>query len=193
MCNELLPYHRYVYLMMNKAAGYLTATEDKKAATVFDLLETKYHRMGVFPVGRLDKDSEGLLLLTNDGELAHRLLSPKNHVDKLYYIRYQGTFDGDAPKRFAEGLHIDGNYQCMPAKLELLPEQGAYVTVQEGRYHQVKRMVQACGAEVAFLKRLAIGPLRLDEELHTGAYRELTEQEVQKLVICSKQPNQKGL
>ncbi len=178
---EEVVYRKYVYLMMNKAAGYLTATEDSRAATVLDLVEDKYRRLDLSPAGRLDKDSEGLLLLTNDGELIHKLLSPKNHVDKRYFIRYDGNFSPDAPKRFSEGLMIDGGYRCMPAKLQLCGDNSAYVTICEGKYHQVKRMAQACGAQVTYLKRISIGDLCLDETLESGQYRELNDGEEEKL------------
>ncbi len=174
-------YKKYVYLMMNKAAGYLTATEDSRAATVLDLVEDKYRRLGLSPAGRLDKDSEGLLLLTNDGELIHKLLSPKNHVEKRYFIRYNGTFPNDAPQRFLDGLTIDGGYKCMSAHLELIGDNSAYVTICEGKYHQVKRMAKACGAEVTYLKRIAIGELYLDDKIPTGKYRVLSDDEEQKL------------
>lgn len=175
-------YKKYVYLMMNKAAGYLTATEDRKAATVLDLLDEKYRAMDLFPAGRLDKDSEGLLLLTNDGDLTHRILTPKNHVDKCYYIRYSGTFAPDSARRFTTGLRIDGGYICMPAKLELFGENEAYVTIREGKYHQVKRMAESCGAEVTYLKRISMGTLFLDRSLPVGGYRPLTEQEERDLI-----------
>lgn len=183
---ETIRYKKYVYLMMNKPAGYLTATEDRKAATVLDLLDEAYRSFDLFPAGRLDKDSEGLLLLTNDGELTHRILSPKNHVDKLYYIRYDGAFASDSEQRFARGLPIDGGYVCMPAKLELLPDNAAYVTIREGKYHQVKRMAEACGARVTYLKRLRMGSLILDENLLSGNYRPLSDAEEENLQKCFK-------
>ena len=186
VCGVPVRYRRYLYLMMHKPAGYLTATEDRNAATVLDLLDEQYRGFDLFPAGRLDKDSEGLLLLTNDGALTHKILSPKNHVDKLYYIRYEGAFAPDAEKRFAEGLPIDGGYVCMPAILERLGENEAYVTIREGKYHQVKRMAEACGAHVVYLKRLRMGSLVLDESLPLGKYRMLSDTEEANLLKCFK-------
>jgi len=184
MNGQEIRYKKYVYLMLHKPAGYLTATEDRHAATVLDLLDDHWQSFDLFPAGRLDKDSEGLLLLTNDGALTHKILSPKNHVDKLYYIEYDGAFADGSAEKFAAGLTIDGGYLCLPAKLELLPENAALVTIQEGKYHQVKRMAEACGATVTYLKRLKMGPLELDETLEKGAYRPLTDQEEAALVSC---------
>ena len=186
VAGEPIRYKKYIYLMLNKPAGYLTATEDKRDKTVLDLLDESYRSFDLFPAGRLDKDSEGLLLLTNDGDLTHRILSPKNHVDKLYYIRYDGTFAPGSEQRFAEGLPIDEGYVCMPAKLELFGDCEAYVTIREGKYHQVKRMAQACGANVVYLKRLRMGPLYLDEKLPSGKFRELFDVEEQNLHNCFK-------
>jgi len=186
VAGEPVRYKKYIYLMLNKPAGYLTATEDRNAPTVLDLLDESYRSFDLFPAGRLDKDSEGLLLLTNDGDLTHRILSPKNHVDKLYFIRYDGVFAAGSEARFAEGLPIDGGYVCMPAKLELLPENSAYVTIREGKYHQVKRMAEACGAKVTYLRRMRMGSLCLDENLLSGQYRELSDEEELKLRNCFK-------
>lgn len=170
---------RYVYLMMNKPKGILTATSDRQARTVLDLLPEKYRRMGVFPVGRLDKDTEGLLLITNNGRLAHNLLSPKKHVPKLYEAhldRYPGEA---AVTAFREGVVINSEFTALPAELRFISRDPviAHVVVYEGKFHQVKRMFKAVGAEVVYLKRLKMGELALDESLEPGEYRELTDSE----------------
>ena len=170
-------YERFVYYMMNKPAGVISATEDARDRTVLDLIEGR-QRKGLFPVGRLDRDTEGLLLITNDGELAHRLLSPAHHVDKVYFARLDGPV-GEAEQRlFAEGLKVDHTFTAMPARLELLENEGEVeVTIREGKFHQIKRMFAAVGREVLYLKRLSMGPLVLDGSLAPGAYRRLTEEE----------------
>ena len=172
-----IAYEQYVYYMMNKPAGVICATQDPGQRTVLDLMDGQL-RKGLFPVGRLDKDTEGLLLITNDGELAHRLLSPRHHVDKVYFARLDGPV-GEAEKRaFAEGLKVDETLTAMPARLEIPgPADEVRVTIREGKYHQIKRMFEAVGREVLYLKRLSMGPLALDESLPPGAYRRLTEQE----------------
>ncbi|MDU7709184.1 MAG: 16S rRNA pseudouridine(516) synthase, partial [Clostridium sp.] len=167
----------------NKPAGVISATEDPRQRTVIDLI-TSRQRDDLFPVGRLDKDTEGLLLITNDGALAHRLLSPKKHVDKVYYARIQGVVTAADAEAFAVGLDIGDEKRTLPAKLDIL-ESGEIskirVTIREGRFHQVKRMFQAVGKEVIYLKRLQMGSLKLDENLETGAYRELTKEELEAL------------
>ena len=170
------------YYMMNKPEGVLSSTEKRGDRTVVDLLPPRQQAQGLFPAGRLDRDSVGLLLLTNDGDLAHKLLSPKRHVDKIYQIRYKGTLDNHAPERFAAGLEIDGGELCLPAKLELTDGDKALVTLHEGKFHQVKRMIAAVGGEVYSLRRVAFGPLRLDETLEPGAFRELTREELEALI-----------
>lgn len=172
-------YSRYVYLMMNKPGGVLTATTDRSARTVLDLLPEKYRRMQVFPVGRLDKDTDGLLLVTNNGDLAHNLLSPKKRVPKLYEAhldRYPGESAIDA---FRKGVVINDEFTALPAELRFISMEPviAHVEVYEGKFHQVKRMFRAVGAEVTYLKRLRMGQLKLDETLEPGGYRELTEEE----------------
>ena len=174
---EVLRFRRFVYVMLHKPAGVLSATEDKRAETVLDLLPEHLQKLELFPVGRLDKDTEGLLLLTNDGDLAHRLLSPKHHVDKVYYARVEGTLRREYCEAFAKGLTLGDGLECMPAKLEILTPQEALVTVQEGKFHQVKRMLAACDAPVIYLKRLSMGPLALDESLEKGFWRELSAEE----------------
>ena len=163
------------YLMLHKPAGVLTATEDRRQKTVLDLLPAEY--AGLFPVGRLDKDTEGLLLLTNDGELAHKLLSPRHHVDKVYYARIDGTVtDGDVAA-FAQGLTLGDGTVCQSAGLESLGEGECLVTLREGKFHQVKRMLAQRGKPVVYLKRLSMGALQLDEDLAPGAWRVLTPEE----------------
>lgn len=174
-----LRHSQKTYLMLNKPAGVLSATEDRRQPTVLDLLPAHLQKLGLFPVGRLDKDSEGLLLLTDDGPLAHELLSPKKHVDKVYLVRVEGTLDREDAAAFAAGLTLPDGTVCRSAGLEPLPEPGlALVTLREGKFHQVKRMCAARGKPVLTLKRLSMGPLRLDESLPAGAWRPLTEQEI---------------
>lgn len=192
-----IPYQKYLYYMLNKPAGVITATTDSRDRTVLDLLGED-RRKDLFPVGRLDKDTEGLLLITNDGPLAHRLLSPKKHVDKCYYAKVRGEVTGEDVEQFAQGLFLAGlgeekEEKTMPARLEILKtvstggeEDPGFVseillTIQEGKFHQVKRMFQAVGKEVLYLKRLSMGSLKLDPELAPGQYRELTKEEMERL------------
>ena len=151
--------------------------QDKRQKTVLDLLPEELQRRNLSPVGRLDKDTEGLLLLTNDGELTHRLLSPRHHVDKVYYARVDGRLEEADCAAFAAGITLGDGLECMPAGLEILSDSEALVTLQEGKFHQVKRMLAFCGKPVVYLKRLSMGPLRLDESLQPGEFRHLTEDE----------------
>lgn len=180
---DAVTFEKYEYYMLNKPAGTVTATEDRSDPTVLDLLKDQ-RRKGLFPVGRLDKDTEGLLLVTNDGETAHRLLSPRKHVDKVYYADVRGKVTEDDVRSFAEGVDIGDEKMTMPADLEIL-ESGDIsricLTIREGRFHQVKRMFQAVGKEVIYLKRLQMGSLVLDAELKPGEYRKLTKEEVDSL------------
>ena len=169
---------RFTYVMLHKPAGVLSATEDSRQSTVLDLLPPELRKRGLSPVGRLDKDTEGLLLLTNDGALAHRLLSPKSHVDKVYYARVEGVPDAADAAAFAEGLLLGDGLQCLPAKLEPLGGGECLVTLREGKFHQVKRMLASRGKPVLYLKRLAMGPLRLEPELAMGQCRFLTPEEL---------------
>ena len=164
--------------MLHKPAGVLTATEDRKQPTVLDLLPPELRRIGLAPVGRLDKDTEGLLLLTNDGELAHRLLSPKYHVEKRYFARVDGELSAADTEAFARGMTLGDGLECLPAGLEVLPDRVCIVTLREGKFHQVKRMLAARGAPVLYLKRLSMGPLTLDDSLAAGAYRLLRAEEI---------------
>lgn len=180
VCGKTVAYAKYEYFMLNKPAGVVSATEDRREKTVLDLIRDK-KREDLFPVGRLDKDTEGLLLITNNGELAHRLLSPKKHVDKVYYVRVRGTVTEEDVEQFREGLDIGDEKMTLPAELKILhsgEESEAEITIREGRFHQVKRMFRAVGKEVVFLKRLRMGTLVLDENLAPGEYRRLTEEEV---------------
>ena len=174
---EPLGYEKFTYVMLHKPAGVLTATEDRRQETVLDLLPPELRRRALSPVGRLDKDTEGLLLLTNDGQLAHRLLSPKSHVDKVYYARVDGALEPGDIAAFAAGMTLGDGLECLPAGLEILSPTEALVTLREGKFHQVKRMLAASGKPVLYLKRLSMGRLRLDPALAPGAWRMLTEEE----------------
>lgn len=182
----LVGYTEYEYFMLNKPQGVVSATEDRRDKTVLDLILTK-SRKDLFPVGRLDKDTEGLLLITNDGNLAHELLAPKKHVDKVYYARIDGIVTKSHVAEFSKGIVIDGGVQTMPSELKILAvheEENVSeieLVIHEGKFHQVKRMFEACGMRVSYLKRLRMGTLVLDENLKTGEYRKLTEQELKSL------------
>ena len=176
-------YEKYRYYLLHKPAGYVSATTDNRDKTVLELLPENIRRE-LFPVGRLDKDTEGLLLLTNDGELAHRLLSPKKHVDKTYYARIDGKVDEEDQRAFLQGVDIGDELLTAPAELKIHKagsESEIEITITEGRYHQIKRMFEAVGMQVLYLKRLRMGPLYLDESLACGEYRKLTTEEIQSL------------
>lgn len=179
---EEILYRKYIYLMMNKPDGVISATQDNKDETVIDLLEIDHQVFEPFPIGRLDKDTVGLLLLTNDGELNHRLISPKWHVDKIYYAEIDQKVDESDIEKFKKGIVLDDGYKCMEAKLEIISSSDERseirLTIQEGKYHQVKRMFEAVGKKVTYLKREEFGGLKLDEELEEGEYRELTDDEL---------------
>ena len=177
-----LNYRRFHYYMLNKPAGVLSVTEDRKQSTVLDLVSPQMRRLGLFPVGRLDKDTCGLLLLTDDGDFSHRVISPKSGVEKLYYARVDGEPTAADAQAFEKGIVLGDGTQCLPAKLELLGGSECLVTVMEGKYHQVKRMLASRGKPVLELKRLRIGELELDEELAPGEYRELTEEDLCKVL-----------
>ncbi|MBQ9973842.1 MAG: rRNA pseudouridine synthase [Oscillospiraceae bacterium] len=169
----------FAYIMLNKPAGLLSATEDRRQATVLDLLDEAYQKQGLFPVGRLDKDTTGLLLLTNDGQLAHQLLAPKSHVDKVYLARVEGQVDEEDVRAFADGIVLGDGTRCQSAGLEPL-EDGSrcLVTLHEGKFHQVKRMLAHRGKPVVELERLSMGSLHLDQDLPRGRWRLLTGEEV---------------
>lgn len=177
---DVVTYQKNVYLMMNKPAGYVSATDDDKDATVLDLLE-KYEGKDIFPVGRLDKDTEGFLLLSNDGALAHRLLSPKHHVEKEYYVELVNEFDTSYIPMIEQGLVLSEEEVCAPAKVHTIQGKSLHLVLTEGKFHQVKRMMLACDNEVVYLKRLRMGNLWLDESLGIGEYRPLTTEELELL------------
>lgn len=180
-----LVYQKYVYIMMNKPQNVISATEDAIDKTVVDLLEGKDRIYKVFPVGRLDKDTEGLMLLTNDGELAHKLISPKKDVEKKYYVEVSGELKEEHLELVKDGLVIDEGYKCKSARLEILESSKvksiANIYITEGKFHQVKRMMKALGTTVTYLKRLSIGTLELDKTLKLGEYRYLTDKEIKNL------------
>lgn len=178
---EELNYKSFRYYMMDKPAGVLTATEDGRQKTVLDLVSPEMKRMGLFPVGRLDKDTSGLLILTNDGDFAHRVISPKSGIEKLYYARVDGPLGRADEEAFRRGIVLGDGTQCLPARLEPLGAGECLVTVMEGKYHQVKRMLASRGAPVLELRRLAIGGLELGDTLRPGAYRELDENDLCRL------------
>lgn len=163
-----------VYLMLHKPAGVVSSTDEPGERTVLDLLGEEYRNIGLFPAGRLDKDTEGLLLLTNDGPLAHRLLSPRHHVDKVYYLEVDGALGQDDVLAVRAGMTLGDGTACLPADLELLSSNTAHITLREGKYHQVKRMMAALGKPVSYLKRVRFGPLALDAALPKGGWRPLT-------------------
>ncbi|MBX4271477.1 16S rRNA pseudouridine(516) synthase [Clostridium estertheticum] len=175
-------YRKYIYLVMNKPSGVVSATVDRNDETVIDLIDEQYRAFKPFPIGRLDKDTVGLLLITNDGELNHKLIAPKNHVDKVYYAEINKFIDASDINTFKKGVVIDDGYKCMPAELKVLTanENGSevMVTIQEGKFHQVKRMFESVNKNVMFLRRISFGPLKLDEDLVEGQCRELSEDEI---------------
>ncbi|HIX42365.1 MAG TPA: rRNA pseudouridine synthase [Candidatus Kurthia intestinigallinarum] len=181
---ERVTYEPMLYLLMNKPAGVISATEDNYDQTVIDLLKPYHRHFEPFPVGRLDKDTEGFLLITNDGQLTHNLLSPKKHVPKVYYAKIAGEVKPEHIEMFQQGIIIDDGYQTKPAKLTILNsgvESEIELEISEGKFHQVKRMFKAIDTEVTYLKRLSMGPLQLGDDLALGEYRELTEEEVLQL------------
>lgn len=184
--DEIISYKKFVYIMLNKPNGVISATEDKVHKTVIDLLGDEYRTFEVFPVGRLDIDTEGLLLLTNDGVLSHNLLSPNKHVDKKYYVELEKLLTEMDIAKLEKGVELK-DFTTKDAKVEII-ENGeesdkirVYITISEGKFHQVKRMFKAVGNEVKYLKRVKMGTLSLDENLKLGEYRELTEDELTKL------------
>ena len=173
-------YQKYFYYMLHKPAGVVTAVRDHHDQTVLDLLVDAPGK-DLSPVGRLDKDTEGLLLVTDDGALSHALMSPTRHVSKVYEAEIDGELVPDAAERFASGLTLRDGTECRPATLERLPDGRVRVTLHEGKYHQVKRMIAACGATVTYLKRVQLGNVRLDESLAPGEFRELAAEELASL------------
>ena len=183
---EMVSSQKHEYILLHKPAGYLTATKDAKDPTVMDLVDSRI-KDRLFPVGRLDKDTEGLLLITDDGPLSHELLSPKKHVPKTYYARVSGKIPEDACRRFTEGLDIGDEKPTLPAELKIIKDDSEgqcseiELTIHEGRFHQVKRMVHTIGCEVTYLKRISMGSLKLENSLEKGAYRRLTAEEIESL------------
>ncbi|MFP3918410.1 pseudouridine synthase [Lysinibacillus telephonicus] len=178
---ERVHYTEFIYLMMNKPPGVISATEDLHDKTVIDLLDPLAQHFKPFPVGRLDKDTEGLLLITNDGQLSHNLLSPKKHVPKTYYARIDGVVTEADIEAFKNGVVLDDGYKTKPGELVILKSDTVSeieLTIREGKFHQVKRMFEAVDKKVVYLKRLSMGSLKLDETLELGDYRELTEEEL---------------
>ncbi|HAC5794637.1 TPA: rRNA pseudouridine synthase [Listeria monocytogenes] len=171
-------YQEFVYFILHKPQNVVSATEDNVSETVIDLLAQEDTLTDPFPVGRLDKDTEGLLIITNDGTLAHNLLSPKKHIDKTYYAKIDGDVTAADVEAFAAGIELDDGYTCKPASLEIITPNEINVTIQEGKFHQVKRMFAARGKTVSYLKRISMGNLQLDESLELGEYRPLTEAEL---------------
>ena len=181
---EEVHYREYIYLLLNKPQGVISATEDLREQTVIDLLDPEDAILSPFPVGRLDKDTEGLLLLTNDGQLAHQLLSPKKHVPKTYFAVINSEVTEADVEAFLHGVVLDDGYHTKPGKLSIIKSglrSDIELTITEGKFHQVKRMFEAVGKKVLFLKRISMGPLMLDEGLKPGEYRELTDEEVEQL------------
>ena len=201
--NKIISYKPFVYIMMNKPAGVISATEDNRHKTVIDLLNDEYRTYDIFPVGRLDIDTEGLLLLTNDGILSHNLLSPKKHVDKKYFVKIANSLSENDIKTLENGIKLEEDFVTKKAKIEIIcnnfekesenfdfgenennqNENLVYITISEGKFHQVKRMFKAVGNEVLYLKRVKMGNLLLDEKLELGEYRELTEEELDNLKV----------
>ena len=175
-----IKYEEFIYIMLNKPEGYVSATYDFSKPIVLDLIDD-YKKRNLFPVGRLDIDTHGLLLITNDGNLAHRMLSPKSHVDKKYYLKYEGKYNESFIQKFKNGITLDDGYKCMPAEFIDLGDNEAYIIIREGKFHQVKRMMEAVGCNVTFLKRISFGNLVLDESLKEGKWRHLTSDEIESL------------
>lgn len=181
---EVIKYEKYVYYMLNKPSGYVSATCDNIYPTVVELIDD-YYREDLFPVGRLDIDTEGLLILTNDGKLAHQLLSPKHHCPKVYYVKVEGILDEKDIQAFKDGIIIDDGYKCMSAGLEIISIHKDFsegkVTIYEGKFHQVKKMFLALNKKVIYLKRITMKGLKLDENLKLGEYRRLSDKELDRL------------
>ena len=175
-----ISYDKFIYIMLNKPDGYVSATYDSHDPIVLDLIDG-YEKRKLFPVGRLDKDTVGLLLITNDGDLAHIMLSPKKHVIKRYYLKFDGILTDKKISRFEEGITLEDGYLCMPASYEKLSENEGILSIKEGKYHQVKRMLEALDCTVTYLKRISFGPIELDKDLEEGKYRFLTEEELKRL------------
>lgn len=175
---EPINFSKYIYIMLNKPAGIISATEDKQDTTVIDILPHDLKIKKIFPIGRLDKDTLGLLLLSNDGVFAHNTLSPKKHIQKTYYVEFNGILPDDAKEIFNKGIVLK-DFVCKPAKLKILSQNSAEVKISEGKFHQVKRMFNALGCKVTFLKRTAFGEIKLDPDLKEGEFRPLNNEEME--------------
>ncbi len=189
--DNIVEYKPFVYIMLNKPSGVISATEDKRHKTVIDILENNYKTYNIFPIGRLDIDTEGLLLLTNDGQLSHNLLSPNKHVDKKYYVELKTEITAEMIEKLENGIKLEENFITKNAKIEVMKDEKniekdlkkVFITIIEGKFHQVKRMFKAVNNEVLYLKRVQMGNLKLDKKLSLGEYRELTENELRNLKI----------
>lgn len=189
-CGTPVVYRQFVYLMLNKPDGYISATEDGRGdPVVTDLLPPEYRKMGVFPCGRLDKHTLGLMLITNDGTLSHRLLAPKSHVAKSYGFRVKFPLSSEDIQRLESGVDI-GGYVTKPCRIGLSSEREGTITITEGKYHQIKLMMEAVHNQITYLERLSFGPLSLDASLSRGEWRELTNEEVQSLHIHTRKGNE---
>ena len=175
--SQRIGYEEYRYYMLNKPAGVISATKDKLSDTVIEILKAE-NTKDLFPVGRLDKDSEGLLIISNDGKFAHNVLSPAKHVDKTYYVRLDKKPDDDEVSKIENGIDIGDDKPCLPSKVKVISDDEAYITISEGRFHQVKRMFSAVGINVTYLKRISMGGLKLDESLAPGEYKKLSKEEI---------------
>ena len=176
---QALTYQKYYYIMLNKPAGYVSSTEDSREQTVLELLDDKLKKIGLFPAGRLDKDAVGLMILTNDGDYAHNIISPNKKVDKIYFVKVNGTLTQNDCESFERGIILKDGLECRPANLTIVSDNEAFVRIHEGKYHQVKRMMASLGKPVLYLKRYCIGGLCLDSSLKPGEYRQLSEAERQ--------------
>ena len=184
VCGEDIAYKKNIYIMLNKPQGYVCSTKDGKSPTVIDLVPPELFREGLFPAGRLDKDTEGFVLLTDDGELSHKMLSPKSHVEKKYYVELEYPVEEHYINEFEKGMQIDSGDVCLPARIEFISnnKNSCYVYLKEGMYHQVKRMFEKLSNKVVFLKRVKIGNLELDENLGSGECLELLHKDVEKIL-----------
>ena len=181
-CGEVIKYQKYVYIMLNKPNGVVSATEDARQKTVLDLLPEKYKKMGLFPCGRLDKDTLGLVILTNDGASSHKLLSPKNHVAKVYHFNCADPLDKQSEHKIEQGILLKDGYVTKPCKIHMKEKKVGYIELTEGKYHEIKRMFGAVGNKITYLERVSFGAIKLDENLKRGEYRNLTEQEIKDLL-----------
>ncbi len=179
---QAISFKKHIYIVMNKPKGVLSASSDKKRKTVVDLVPPELFRQGLFPVGRLDKDTTGLLIITDDGQFAHKVISPKSNIEKLYEVCLDAPVYDDVKEKFSQGIVLADGTQCLPATLEIIEHQRARVKIREGKYHQIKRMFGVMNLGVEELKRLSIGGFALPDELNEGECRELTESEIDRII-----------